>query len=106
MSLEGECCHLKSSITMMVTMVMLMMMMVLIVMITTSKAARAEAVEAASVSTYITAPRCRQRARACRAPTNGSTLPILGGLTMCLIIHLFKLFRKPVFPPEVSLAAN
>ena len=86
MSLEGECCHLKSSMIMMVT----VMVMVLIVMTTTSKAARAEAVEAASVSTYITAPRCRQRARACRAPTNGSTLPILGGFTMCLIIQFFR----------------
>ena len=82
MSLEGECCHLKSSMIMMVTMVMMMLMMVMVT--TTSKAARADAVEAASVSTYITAPRWRQRARACRAPTNGSTLPILGGL--CLII--------------------
>ena len=94
MSLEGECCHLKSSMIMMVTMVMvvvmmLMMVMVAIMMTTTSKAARAEAVEAASVSTYITAPRWRQRARACRAPTNGSTLPILGGFTMCLIIQFF-----------------
>ena len=74
----------------MMVMMMVMMMMVLIVMTTTSKAARAEAVEAASVSTYITAPRCRQRARACRAPTNGSTLPILGGFTMCLIIQFFR----------------
>ena len=84
MSLEGECCHLKSSMIIMVTVMVMMVMMVAMMMITTSKAARAEAVEAASVSTYITAPRWRQRARACRAPTNGSTLPILGGL--CLII--------------------
>ena len=73
----GKCPRWARAATCKILALVRFLMCALLMKATTSKAASTEGGAPASVSTYITAPRCRQRASAWRAATNGCASPNL-----------------------------